>query len=167
MQNVIEHIVNFDQVASIKERYIGCGTRNLIDLYEMCEKSNEPGALINIDFEKAFDSVEWNFMYAVLKRFNFGNNFIKWIRVLYTEPKFRVKNNGWVSKSYSMSRGMRQGCPVSCLNFILVAEVLGLLIRQSKNVKGIKVGKNEHKIIQYADDATICVSDCDSVVEAY
>ena len=53
----------------------------------MCEKSNEPGALINIDFEKAFDSVEWNFMYAVLRKFNFGENFIKWIRILYIEPK--------------------------------------------------------------------------------
>ena len=65
-----------------------------------------------------------------------------------------------------MTRGLRQGCPISCLNFILVTDILGLSIRQSENVEGIKVGNNEHKIIQYADDATICVRNCDSVTQA-
>lgn len=77
------------------------------------------GILLFIDFEKAFDSVEWNFLFNVLKTFNFGDNFITWVNFLYTNPIFRIKNNGWVSKTCSMSRGIRQGCPISALLFFI------------------------------------------------
>ena len=62
-----------------------------------------------------------------------------------------------------MERGIRQGCPVSCLLFLLVIEVLGTMIRKSVDIKGIIVSTNEHKLIQFADDATICVRDIDSI----
>ena len=163
MQNVLPHLINHDQVAYIKARYIGCNIRNFIDIFEYCEKNNEPGAFICIDFLKAFDSVEHNFMYATLKKFNFGNNFIKWIKLFYQEPKFKVKNNGWLSAGYSMHRGIRQGCCLSSLIFILVVEILALMIRQSSLINGIVIGNEEHKIIQYADDATICVQDLKSI----
>ena len=165
MQTVISSIINDDQVAYIKGRYIGTTIRNLTDIYEYCEESNEPGALINIDFQKAFDSVEHNFMFSVMKKINFGDNFIQWIQILYNESKFKVKNNGWLSKDYKMTRGIRQGCPVSCLLFLLVVEVMSTKIRKSNNVKGIKIDKTEYKIAQFADDATISVTDLTSILE--
>ena len=48
-------------------------------------------------FEKAFDSIEWNFLFKTLKQFNFGDNFIKWRKILFTKPIFSIKNNGWIS----------------------------------------------------------------------
>lgn len=69
------------------------------------ENDNE-GLLLILDFEKAFDSVEWNFLLQVLKQFNFGENFISWVKILYTKPIFRVKNNGWISKTFKMNRGI-------------------------------------------------------------
>jgi hypothetical protein len=163
LQNVIQSIINPDQVAYIKDRYIGCSIRNLLDLYEYTEKLNIPGAFLCMDFEKAFDSVEHNFMFEVLKRFNFGQNFINWIKILYNDPFFKIKNNGWLSKSYPMKRGIRQGCPLSALLFLLVIEILAIMVRKSEDIKGIEIGNTVHKIVQYADDATICVTDLNSI----
>lgn len=54
-------------------------------------------------------------MLETLKALNFGPHFIKWIQILYmyNNPKFRVKNNGFISKTYDVTRGIRQGCPLS------------------------------------------------------
>ena len=76
---------------------------------------------------------------------------------------FKVKNNGWISSNYPMTRGIRQGCPVSALIFILIAEMLATSLRQSNDIHGIQLNNNSHKIIQFADDATICVNNLDSV----
>ena len=75
-----------------------------------------------MDFEKAFDSVEWNFLFKVLEKFNISNNFIKWANILYTNPIFKMKNNGWLSKTCTMTRGIKQGCPLSALLYLFVAE---------------------------------------------
>ena len=132
LQTVIGCIVKSDQSAYIRGRYIGCSIRNLIDLYDYVENNDMPGALLSIDYEKAFDSVEHVFMIEVLKRFNFGEQFIRWMKIFYRNPLFRVKNNGWISQPYTMYRGLRQGCPISALKFILVVEVLANVIRKCK-----------------------------------
>ena len=76
---------------------------------------------------------------------------------IYTTPEAVVKNNGWFSESFSMSRGIRQGCPVSALLFILCVEILGIYVRNSKSLRGFNFGKADNiiKISQYADDTVI------------
>ena len=163
LQKVIHYIVNQDQSAYVKGRYIGCNIRNLIDIFEYCENEGIEGALLNIDYEKAFDSVEHSFIISVLEKFNFGPNFIEWIKIFYNNPIFRIKNNGWISKAYKMNRGIRQGCAMSSLIFILVVEILATAIRKDDNIMGILVGNVEHKIIQYADDSTIIMGNLESI----
>ena len=147
MQNVIDSLINQDQTAYIKGRYIGCSVRRILDIYEYCEKYNKPGALICLDFMKAFDSLEHNFMIKTLEKFNFGPNFTKWIEILYTNPLFKIKNNGWISTSYCMKRGVRQGCSLSALIFILAVEILSTIIRNSNDICGIHVENTEHSSI--------------------
>ena len=55
-------------------------------------------AFLCIDFEKAFDSVAHNFIKSVLTRYNFGDNFIRWVDIFYHDARFKVKNNGWILK---------------------------------------------------------------------
>ena len=156
-------IIHTDQTGYVKGRYIGCNIRNIIDIYDYTEESNAPGALLSIDFEKAFDMLEHNFMFKALEKFNFGSNFVQWIRIFYENPVFRMKNNGWVSGTYKMLRGVRQGCPMSALLFIISLEFLSTDIRNDRQIRGIRYGGYEHKICQYADDATIFVSELDSI----
>ena len=117
-----------------------------------------------MDFKKAFDSVEHAFIFKVLRKFNFGDNFIKWISILYNNPIFKIKNNGWLSKDYFMRRGVRQGCAVSALIFIIVVEVLSIMIRSNNDIIGIHINDKEHKVIQYADDITVTVNNVESVL---
>ena len=72
--------------------------------------------------EKAFDSLEWGFLYAVLERFILGWRI--WTRLLYTKQKDRVKTGGVQSDSYIVGRGARQRCAWSPLLFALVVEPL-------------------------------------------
>ena len=163
LNKVMSSIINSDQVAYVKDRYIGTSIRNIIDIYEYCENFEKPGAFICMDMEKAFDSLEHDFIRQVLHKFNFGNNFVTWFNILYTDARFKVKNNGYISKYYSMQRGLRQGCALSALIFIIASEALSSMIRQNENVKGININNRQHKVIQYADDMTVCVNDISSV----
>lgn len=53
-----------------------------------------PGMILLIDFEKAFDSISWSFMFKALNFFNFGPNIIRWVKSLYTDAKLCVIQNG-------------------------------------------------------------------------
>ena len=157
LHKVIDKIISHDQSGYIRGRNITASVRQILDIFEYCESTNSPGAIICIDFEKAFDSIEHDFLYKVLEKFNFGKNFIEWIKVLYANPIFKIKNNGWLSEDCNLNRGVRQGCSMSALLFILVVEILALNIRQDEQIEGITIGNTEHKIVQYADDSTIFV----------
>ena len=94
-----------------------------------------------------------------MKKFNFGNNFQDWIKLLYTKPCSFVKNNGSLSEEFSVYRGMKQGCSLSSL-FILCMEILSQHINQNYEIKGLYLDRdNTHnaKLVQYADDATLCL----------
>lgn len=91
-------------------------------------------------------------MLETLNALNFGPHFIKWIQILYNNPKFRVKNNGFISKTYDMTRGIRQGSTLSALLFILTVETLAIRLKSSKEIHGFKIGKD--KKVQHADDST-------------
>lgn len=69
-------------------RFVGMGARLFIDICEYCMESGGGGLLLFLDFEKAFDSVGWSFLFQVLRQFSFGWGFISWVGVLYTGPVF-------------------------------------------------------------------------------
>ena len=114
--------------------------------------------MYNCDIEKAFDSVNHNFLFRTLEHFNFGPKFIEWIKTLYSARQTYVMNNGFLTNRISMQRGIFQGCPISPYLFLLVIEILALSIRQNEQGKGIKVLNQEVKISLFADDS-VCFVD--------
>ena len=117
-------------------------------------KKNIPGLLIFVDFQKTFDSLEWDFLVSCLEAFNFGRDFIHWVYVFYKNKQSCVINNGLSSDNFRLERGVRQGDPLSPYLFVLAAEVLAVSARQNCNINGISIGKEETKLLQYADDTT-------------
>ena len=107
---------------------------------EFTDSKNIPGILIFIDFKKAFDSLEWHYLFSCLEAFNFGPNFINWVKMFYTNIQSCVINNGMASDYFTLERGVRQGDPLSPYLFILAVESLAIFIRQNVDIKGIKVG---------------------------
>ena len=155
LQKVIPSLINSDQVGYIKGRNICENIRIIEDLISFTAMNKSPGFLSLIDFEKAFDTVEWPFLFKTLKSFNFWDNFITWIKLLYTDIFSCVSNNGYLSNYFSLSRGIRQGCPISALLFIIVAEILAINIRIDSKIKGIQVLDQTFKICQLADDTAL------------
>ena len=163
LQNVLPDIINDDQTGYLKNRYIGQNIRLLEDVSFFTTKENIPGIIFSIDFEKAFDSVNWNFLYKTLKFFNFGNNFISYIKTMYNNIESTVMNNGITDKFFTLECGVRQGCPLSAYLFILTIEVLAIQIRNNPHIKGIKIGNHYLKISLLADDITLLLNDLNSV----
>ncbi len=160
LQKVVDKLIGTEQSAYIKGRYIGENARLILDVFDHCTDNNSNGILLFMDFEKAFDSVEWNFLFKVLQKFNFGESFISWMKILYQNPIFKIKNNGWLSKTCNMSRGIRQGCPISAILYIFAAEVLALKLKCNNQVNGIAIpGMYELKYVQHADDLTLMLKD--------
>ena len=166
LQKVITNIVNMDQVGYIKGRYIGENIRTLYDIVTYCDLNEIEAYIIQVDFEKAFDSIEWNFLFDTLDAFNFGPYFKKWIKILYTNITACVGNNGHYSKYFKLSRSIRQGCPISALLFLLVVEILAIKLRSDTQVKGLKISNLEYKILMMADDMTLALTDINSIDKA-
>ena len=155
LQSVINTIISPDQTGYIKGRYIGQNLRTIIDIIEYTNKENISGLMVFLDFQKAFDTISWPYLFTTLKAFNFGPKFRKWIEILYNNPTSCVINNGHFTKFFSISRGIRQGCPISSLLFILVAETLADKIRNNIDIDGIKIENEQFTITQLADDTTL------------
>ena len=148
---MLPKLIHSDQTGLIKDRYIGQNVRFLVDLLDETQLQEIPGILLLLDFKKAFDTIEWAFIQQTLKIFNFGESVQKWVSTFYTKSESSVLNNGFTTDSFMLSRGVRQGCPLSPFLFILGAEILATKIRQSKNVSGIHVYQHEFKISQFAE----------------
>ena len=150
----VEYKTGEHQNGFLKGRNIGCNIRTIIDLIEFADTRDIPGSIVLLDFEKAFDSVEHEFLFEVLNRFNLGNNFVQWVRTFYNCRRSYVINNGFLSRPINMSRGIFQGCPISPFLFLFALEVFAIAVRDNDRIKGIKVGNKEKKISLLADDTT-------------
>ena len=114
--------------------------------------------------------MEHEYIYKTLTKFNFGENLIRWVKTLYSGCSSKVKNNGYLSESFSISRGIKQGCPVSALLFNLAVETMALSIKKNDKIQGIKITVSNTtyhiKVTQYADDCTLFLAGLNNIPEA-
>lgn len=129
---------------------------------DLTVEENIPGLLIFIDFQKAFDSLELNFMLRCLESFNFGSSLIRWVFTFYKNKQSCVINNGIISDFFTLERGVKRGDPLSPYLFLIATETLALPIQQNSMIKVVTIDRNETKLLQYADDTTTVLSDTSS-----
>lgn len=167
MQDNISSIIHDDQKGFIKGRYIGENIRQIQDTIEYANKKDITGLLLLLDFEKAFDSIEWSYIDNILELFNFGPTFRRLVKLCYTNVSSTVLNNGYSSGWFLVKRGVRQGCPLSSFLFLLCIEYLAQLIRNNKNVNGISIGGVEIKLSLFADDASCIIKNEESLTHIF
>ena len=163
LEAILPHVINSDQTGYIKGRYIGENVRLISDIISYTATQNLPGLPVFLDFEKAFDSIEWNFLFKVLEKLNFGPDFKHWVQTFYSNTTSCVTSNGFASEFFNLERGVRQGCPLSGMLFVLGIEILALAIKQKSKIEGITLGSREIKLTQYADDTTVFLKNLSSV----
>lgn len=160
---VLPEIIDRSQTGYVKGRFIGENIRLINDIMYYTLRKNIPGMAIFIDFRKAFDTIEWNFIRKALHSLNFGPNIIEWFNTFYSDISSCTINNGYATAFFDLQRGVRQGCPLSGTLFILCLELLAQNIKHDKRIKGISINNKEVKICQYADDTTCFLKDSESV----
>jgi exonuclease III len=166
IKSTLDVLISDTQTGFRKGRYIGENTRFIFDLMSYTELKKIPGLLVLIDFEKAFDSISWSFIYKVLQFFGFGENIISWIKIINTGIKASVLQSGFLSEQFDVQRGCRQGDPVAPYLFLLCAEILAILIERNKDIKGIIVNDKEYKISQFADDTSLTLDGSEKSLHA-
>jgi hypothetical protein len=126
--------------------------------------------IILLDAEKAFDKIQHSYMIKVLERSGIQGPYLNIIRAIYSKPVPNIKLNGEKLEEIPLKSGTRQSCSCSPYLFNIVLKVLARAIRQQKEIKVIKIGKEEVKISLFADDMIvyiykyICVYVCVCVI---
>uniref|UniRef100_A0A672FWV9 Reverse transcriptase domain-containing protein n=1 Tax=Salarias fasciatus TaxID=181472 RepID=A0A672FWV9_SALFA len=133
--------------------------KTLLNLIQHTKCNNLKGIIISLDAEKAFDRVEWPYLFLTLQKFGLGTNFVGLVKLLYHSPKASVLVNGVKPSEFSLGRSTRQGDPISPLIFALAVEPLAEAIRSHNSIKGLKMNNKTFKIALYADDILLFVSD--------
>ena len=167
---VLPDIINEFQTCSVSGRSIHLNLCLLRDVIDCAELNDIACAIISMDQCKAFDKVDWNFLFRVLEKFNFGNYIIKWVRILYSDIKSRILINGQLSDDVCIQRGVRQGCPLSPILYVLFIEPLAQFMLSHKGIRGFHIpggGGKFIKLLQYADDTTCFASSQNDIIRFF
>ncbi len=99
-------------------------------------RQNLPAGMVTLDAEKAFNKVLWPYMFETLKNFGLHTTFINWLKAMYKQPNAKVRVTGVLFNTFKISKGTRQGDPLSPLIFVLCIEPLAEYIRLERKMKG-------------------------------
>ena len=170
MALVVHEFVSECQKGFVPHTFIGEASMllNLIEAYVNDDLDNRKGIMIFCDMEKAFDRVSYDYLLRALKALGFGEGFIRTVGMMYNveaPPQRRIYANGYYSEWFSIKSGVAQGCPLSPLLFLLVAQGLKISL-EMEGVRGIKVGTVEHSLSQFADDTTILLASTTQIAPA-
>ncbi len=115
--------------------------------------------LLLLDFEKAFDRIEWNFLFSAMDHIGFSNTWIKWVRTLYREVFSAIKVNGVVGPTFQLARSVRQGYPLAPYLFIIATDILGYMLADPRHgIEGLTLPKGGRiKDQTFADDTALYV----------
>ena len=158
LKKVMSSIVHPDQTCGVVGRSIHVNLSLVHDTLHMIAKTNEPAILLTLDQEKAFDRVDHDFLMRILSKFGFGPDFCRWVSIFCTNVFSRIICTDKLSQPVFLRRGVRQGCPLSPLLYVLVSEVLSTQVRKCNGIVGFPLpgaGGLQFKILQYVDDATL------------
>ena len=139
IKEVLHTIIAPTQAYSVPGREVSDIFCTIRDSVDFLKETGQPGILLALDFDKAFDRVEHDFLFNVLRKYGFGGRIIKWIQLLYSNAVGSVKCNGIITDSFPLTRSVRQGCPMSSILYSIVAEPLANLLKKDETINGIEL----------------------------
>lgn len=155
---LLPSLVHGDQVGFVPSRQAGDNTRRTIDLIDLLTKTKKPALILSLDAQKAFDRLNWSFMFAILRKYGFSGPFVQALKALYSSPSSQVQMASHISPSFTLTNGTRQGCPLSPLLFILSLEPLAEAIRSHPDISGVRLRQREYKLSLFADDILLTLT---------
>jgi hypothetical protein len=157
---VAQKVIRPSQTAFMSGRNIMEGVVILHEtLHEMHRKKLD-GVILKLDFEKAYDKVNWSFLQQSLRMKGFSSQWCNWIDRIVKGGSVGIKVNDDIGHYFQTKKGLRKGDPLSLILFNIVADMLAILIDRAKN-NGEFCGVVPHlvdgglSILQYADDTIL------------
>ena len=148
---VLPESIHYDPRGCVPGRYIGENIRLIDDLLFDIENQNDNPVVSMLDQKKAFDRVEWDWLFSTQEKCNFGLTFINWLKTLYKDAKSSIVTNGIQSEYFEISRGIRQGDALSALLYTIQFEPLFEKLRTSSLIEGntlnLKYCGNEYEVV--------------------
>ena len=154
LECVSEELIGKQQYGFVKNRSIFGNIRRTVEIAAYLHKRNLEGIIVQIDFEKCFDRVEFDAIRNVFRYFGFGEKFVEMLMVLYSEFQLCTTNNGFTSKFLKKGRGTNQGCPASPLVYTFCGEIMAHLVKENRDIHGISLHNIENILAQFADDTS-------------
>ena len=121
--------------------------------------------IISIDAEKAFDKIRHLFMIKTLQEMGREGTYLNIVKIICNKPTANIILNGEKLKAFPLRSGSRQGCPLLQLLFNIILEVLATAIGEEKETKEIHMGKEEVKLLLFADDMILYIENPKAVSE--
>ncbi|GJW53439.1 RNA-directed DNA polymerase, eukaryota [Tanacetum coccineum] len=160
LSQVVSSVVSEVQVTYIKVRQIIDDHLMVDEIIAWAKKHKNRLMFFKVEFEKAFDSLNWSFLFSILEQIGFSFKWRNWIHSCLNSAFSSVLVNGSPTKEFKIKRGLRQGDPLLPFLFILSIESLNIALLEATNnniFHGIQVGKDKIHVshLQFADDALI------------
>lgn len=105
LQKIVTKYIKQDQMGFIPGRLMADNIRQALNIIQYGKTTRTSYAILLLDFEKAFDSIEFTYILALLKHMNFGEGFLRAVTALYDTPSAKLKIDGTRSAEFSINRG--------------------------------------------------------------
>lgn len=138
LKTVLPEIISEVQSAFLCGRNILDGVLIANEVVDGWRKVKKVGVILKLDFEKAYNSINWEFIFSMLARFGFGGRWITWIKECVSTTRLSILVNGSPTDEFCPQKGHRQGDPLSPLLFIIVAKGLNVLLFRALEMEVIK-----------------------------
>ena len=152
IEPALPQIIHQDQQGFMSGRRISANIWRVLDLINLCDRDQLPGLLIQIDFAKCFDKIEFQAILGSMRYFGFSVYLQEWVTLLYKGFTAEVQSNGKFSAKFNVTRSVHQGGCCSSFLFLLCAELMAIDMRANKNIVGISFRDVDLLLGQFADD---------------
>lgn len=167
IQTVIHKVISPEEFC-VPGRSINTCNTLIRDIVYYCNEKRISGAILNLDWSKAFDRVDIEFVLKILDKLGFCSKIISLVKMLYRNIESCCIINGYISKSFCVERGVRQGCPLSMFLYAIFQEPLYLAIKKNSQIGCLPIPNNKIvKILGYADDSNIFVASDNDILQIY
>jgi len=152
LQRVVGKVVSETQTTFVKDRQILHGLLIANEAVDEARKMKKELLLFKVDFEKAYDSVDWNYLDAVMTRMEFPTLLRKWIKACAVTTYAHVLVNFSPTPEFPLKRGLCQGDPLSPFIFLIEVEGLNIMMKavvDSNLFIGYKFGGHDRLSISH------------------
>ena len=155
LKPILSSYISPSQHCALSNRHLHDNLLNTLSAIDYSTDISHPLAILQLDFHKAFDSLSHSFILATMRQIGIPSSLTQWTSTLLSSNFAQIKVNHTLTRKIPICNGIRQGCPLSMLLFVMATDVLAKKISSAPDIHGIRLGKASLSIQQYADDTTL------------